>query len=528
MKKNLGGGFLVWHLVAICGAVILAAIIGIILYNLFSKEEPNKSNNPPQQPAPQQQEKRYQKNWVQVEDKNTGRIYAKNPEEEDGLDLDDFLSEYDPKHKYSITFAEQNDVVSGNGKRSSMAQSFVGHIYKDPTTNDFYEANGYYKFPNGVKYNDFDRKLSQQQLQQKQNNFFSKIYIIEFNGSTYHRNAKNKKENAMFYNLLTQLQTGKGNGLKIHFYQDQKLCFQDENKPDLYVKSFEGEYTEFGFPKDGTITYSDNSVVKLAPDKDVLREQNLEKLKQNVECIMIKTPTPQNEQQLYKTEYYTPNGGESIGGQKAKSFDSLPLLEEGQFCFVKYNLTTDNPFAKNDYQRIKTYTEYFDIIGTHDYPQISYTDSFQLAPAPKGFYNNITAKYNQFSQNNIKKITIPHTGEVLFDNTDENNSDFRSALYDLDTSREYIIEYDQDINLGDGTTRYYRGYVTDTFLPYQGQLFNTTEPSQQDEENAMPIAKAKDITDVWTSKTLQTQKVYNRTILHNLETRLPRVNTQGA
>ena len=116
---------------------------------------------------------------------------------------------------------------------------------------------------------------------------------------------------------------------------------------------------------------------------------------------------------------------------------------------------------------------------------------------------------------------------MLFDNTDENNSDFRSALYDLDTSREYIIEYDQDINLGDGPTKCYRGYVTDTFLPYQGRLFNERIEQPQDEENTIPTTKAIDIMDVWTSKTLQTQKVYNRQLLDSLSTQLPQ-RAQGA
>ena len=121
MKKDLGGGFLVWHLVAIIGAVLLATIIGIILYNVSSKDKPKQSGGAQQlkQPAQQQQqqEKRYQKNWLQVQDKSTGKTYAKNPEEEDGLDFDDFLSEYDPKHKYEITFAEQNDIISEKDKR---------------------------------------------------------------------------------------------------------------------------------------------------------------------------------------------------------------------------------------------------------------------------------------------------------------------------------------------------------------------------------------------------------------------------
>ena len=101
MKKDLGGGFLVWHLVAIIGAVALATIIGIILYNVFSKEEPKQTSNPPkpaQQPA-QPQEKRYQKNFVKITNQNTGEEFFKDPEEEGGLDFEDFVSKYNPNDK---------------------------------------------------------------------------------------------------------------------------------------------------------------------------------------------------------------------------------------------------------------------------------------------------------------------------------------------------------------------------------------------------------------------------------------------
>ncbi|GEM_PF-6163512 len=521
MEKNLGGGFLVWHLVAIVGAVLLLSIIGIVLYNVSSKEEPKQNNNP--QPAQPQQtpEKRFKKNYVQITDKTTGAVYQKDPEEDGGLDLDDFVQAFKPDHKYEVIFEEQNDIASGVGKRATHAGSFLGNLYKNG--DDFIEANGYYTFQNGErKYNDFDRKLSQQQLQYKQNDFFSKIASITLNGQPYYRNAKNKNEKATFHNLLTRLQTGHGDGLQIDFYQGPKYCFTDNNKPDLYVKSFQGEYTEFGFPKTGTIKYSDGSVVKLAPDMDVLREQNLEKLKQNVECIRILTSISQEGRQA-NFEYYTPNGGEVINGHKAKSFDSLPPLKKGQYCDVRYNLTTDNPFAQNDFQPIKTYTEYFDIIDTKDYPNITYAENFQLALAPKGFYNQITARYNSFSPNNIKKITVSHSGEVLFDGTDANNSDFNAALYNLDTTCKYLIEYENPIDLGDGQATCYRGYVTNTFLPYEGRLFDKTTAGKN-----LQVPIATNITDLWTNRTLQTQKVYNNEQLHDLRTALVRVPTQGA